>query len=146
MSLESTPEIAKLKPFLALAKEYEGFFPIGALYIKQYASNKLMEVYKKFKSEGNDDPTLKQTLNAWISDIEGMRQKYADQVKTKEENLQEIESFTLNVFLRADDEERENRFTLQTMKAFQACSKLFEVINYLGVPSEDIAQKSTTIH
>jgi len=142
MSLESNPEIAKLKPFLALAKEYEGFFPVCTFYLKQFCSNKLMDLYKKHKSEGKDDPALKQTLNAWIGEIEQMKQKYGNSLLDKAENLKEIESFTLNVFIKADDDEREGRFTMETGRAFQACAKLFEVLNYLGVPSEESAQKS----
>ena len=101
-----------------------------------------MDLYKKHKSEGKDDPALKQTLNAWIGEIEQMKQKYGNSLLDKAENLKEIESFTLNVFIKADDDEREGRFTMETGRAFQACAKLFEVLNYLGVPSEESAQKS----
>ena len=142
-NIESNPDINKLKPYLALAKEYEGFFPVSTFYLKQYSVNKLMDIYKKLKSEGTDDSTIKQTLNAWIGEIEQMKQKYGSLLLDKQENLKEIESFTLNVFLKADDEERENTFTIETMKAFQACSKLFEMLNYLGVPNEEYVQKST---
>ena len=142
-TLESNPEINKLKPYLALAKEYEPFFPISTYYLKEYAVNKLMALYKKLKSEGNDDTILKQTLNVWIGEIEQMKQKYGDLLQNKNENLKEIENFTMNVFLKADNDERANNFTIETMKAFQATSKLFEVLNFLGEPSEDFAQKSS---
>lgn len=142
MSLESHPEIAKLRPFLVLAREYESFFPICSFYLKQFCSNRLMELYKSFKAEGKDDPIIKKTLNEWIGDIEQAKQKYGNLLVNKEENLKEIESFTLNVFIKADDDYRGNTFSNETVKALNACAKLFEVLNYLGVPSEDFAQKS----
>ena len=49
----------------------------------------------------------------------------------------------MNVFLKADDDEKANNFTIETIKAFQANSKLFEFLNFLREPSEDLAQKNT---
>lgn len=139
---ENNPEISKLRPYLVLAKEYESFFPVATFYLKQYTVNRLMEIYKQMKSESHEDPIIKQTLNAWISEIEAMKQKYASFLQNKEENLRQIEDFTLNVFIKADDDERANNFTVETCRAFQACAKLFEILNYLGVPNQEFAQKS----
>lgn len=141
-NLETNPEVNKLKPYLILAKEYESFFPICSFYLKQYAANKLMEFYKKIKSEGIDEPSIKQTLNVWLGEIEQIKMKNSISTGSKDQNLKQIEDFTINVFLKADDDERENRFTVDTMRAFQATSKLFEMLNYLGLPSEEFAQKS----
>lgn len=142
---ENNPEINKIKPFLALAKEYEGFFPVATFYLKQFAVSRLMEIYKKMKSEGHDDPAIKQTLNAWIGEIESMKQKYGASLQNKEENLKQIEDFTLTVFLKADEDERTDNYSVETIRAFQACSKLFEILNYLGVPSEEHAKKSNVL-
>lgn len=130
----------KLKPFFIFSKEFE-FDPIAAFYLKQYAVNKGMEIYKKLKSEGNDDQNIKENMNIWISDLEKLKGMHPDKFTNKEENLDHVEEITNGIFFKADNDEREGNFSKDTIKGFQATARFFEVLEYFGSGNEDYAKK-----
>eukprot|EP00947_MAST-08B_sp_MAST-8B-sp1_P006502 g6502.t1 len=57
-----------------------------------------------------------------------------------EEAKEFVKSFALNVFKRADDEDREGRANKQTAKTYYAAASFFDVMKQFGELDEDVAQ------
>lgn len=136
-------EFKKLKPFFALSKEFE-FDPVICFYLKQYAISKGLEIFKKMKTEGREDDSMKQTINNWISELETYKKSNAQVFEDKEKSLDHLEEATNIFFNNSDEELRSETYGKNTILGFQSCAKFFEILDYLGRGSEDNMKKSIT--
>ncbi len=137
-------EFKKLKPFFSLSKDFE-FDPIACFYLKHYAVNKGMDIFKKLKSEGREDESMKLTINNWISELEQYKNANAQHFIDKEQNLIHLEEITNLFFEKADNDLMTENYDRNTITGFQACAKFFEILDYLGRGSEELVKKSNII-
>ncbi|CAL0307375.1 unnamed protein product [Lupinus luteus] len=131
--MASDNEPAKLLlPYLQRADELQKHEPVVAYYCRLYAMERGLKIPQSERTK---------TTNALLVSL--MKQLEKDKKSTQlgpEDNLY-VEGFALNVFGKADKQDRAGRADLNTAKTFYAASIFFEILNQFGALQPDLEQK-----
>lgn len=121
-----------LLPYLQRADELQKHEPLVAYYCRLYAMERGLKIPQSDRTK---------TTNSLLVSL--MKQLEKDKKTTQvgpEDNLY-LEGFALNVFGKADKQDRAGRADLNTAKTFYAASIFFEILNQFGPVQPDLEQK-----
>ncbi|KAK6124799.1 hypothetical protein DH2020_041458 [Rehmannia glutinosa] len=122
MATENEP--AKLLlPYLQRADELQKHEPLVAYYCRLYAMERGLKIPQSDRTK---------TTNALLD---------KKSLKLGPDDHLHVEGFALNVFARADKQDRAGRADLNTAKTFYAASIFFEILNQFGELQPDLEQK-----
>ncbi|XP_054799615.1 protein HOMOLOG OF MAMMALIAN LYST-INTERACTING PROTEIN 5 [Prosopis cineraria] len=131
MASESEP--AKLLlPYLQRADELQKHDPLVAYYCRLYAMERGMKIPQSERTK---------TTNALLISLMNQLEKDKKSIKLGPEDNLHLEGFALNVFAKADKQDRAGRSDLNTAKTFYAASIFFEILNQFGPLQPDLEQK-----
>ncbi|KAL6909848.1 hypothetical protein ACP4OV_001507 [Aristida adscensionis] len=129
----SDAEPAKgLLPYLQRADELQKHEPLVAYYCRLYAMEKGLKIPQKERTK---------TTNSLLISIMNQLEKDKKSLTLGPDDNLHLEGFALNVFSKADKQDRAGRADLNTAKTFYAASIFFEVLNQFGPLQPDIEQK-----
>lgn len=121
-----------LLPYLQRADELQKHEPLVAYYCRLYAMEKGLKI-------PNNERT--KTTNALLVSLMNQLEKDKKTVKLAPEDNLHLEGFALNVFGKADKQDRAGKADLSTAKTFYAASIFFEILNQFGPVQPDLEQK-----
>ncbi|KAK2639847.1 hypothetical protein Ddye_027642 [Dipteronia dyeriana] len=131
MSSENEP--AKLLlPYLQRADELQKHEPLVAYYCRLYAMERGLRIPQSDRTK---------TTNSLLISLMNQLEKDKKSLKLGPEDSLHLEGFALNVFTKADKQDRAGRADLTTAKTFYAASIFFEILNQFGVLPPDLEQK-----
>ncbi|KAL8462442.1 hypothetical protein ACS0TY_033460 [Phlomoides rotata] len=131
MTTENEP--AKLLlPYLQRADELQKHEPLVAYYCRLYAMERGLKIPQSDRTK---------TTNALLVSLMKQLEKDKKSVKLGPDDHLHVEGFALNVFARADKQDRSGRADLNTAKTFYAASIFFEILNQFGELQPDVEQK-----
>ncbi|KAK8602823.1 hypothetical protein V6N13_085025 [Hibiscus sabdariffa] len=136
--MASEKEPAKLiLPYLQRADELQKHDPLVAYYCRLYAMEKGLKI-------PNGERT--RTTNALLVSLMNQLEKCSMilvlcRIRSRPEDNLHLEGFALNIFAKADKQDRAVRADLSTAKTFYAASIFFEIINQFGPLQPDLEQK-----
>ncbi|KAJ9153842.1 hypothetical protein P3X46_027240 [Hevea brasiliensis] len=131
MSSENEP--AKLLlPYLQRADELQKHDPLVAYYCRLYAMEKGLKIPQNERTK---------TTNSLFISLMNQLEKDKKSLKLGPEDNLHLEGFALNVFGKADKQDRAGRADLNTAKTFYAASIFFEILNQFGALQPDLEQK-----
>ncbi|OWM81325.1 hypothetical protein CDL15_Pgr007363 [Punica granatum] len=131
--MASDHEPAKiLLPYLQRADELQKHEPLVAYYCRLYAMDRGLKI-----PAGERTKTTNALLNSLIKQLE----KDKKSLNLGPEDSLHLEGFALNVFAKADKQDRAGRADLNTAKTFYAASIFFEILNQFGPLQPDLEQK-----
>ncbi|KAF8017423.1 hypothetical protein BT93_H2560 [Corymbia citriodora subsp. variegata] len=131
--MASEHEPAKvLLPYLQRADELQKHEPVVAYYCRLYAMDRGLRIPQSERTK-----TTNALLNSLIKQLEKDKKSLT---LGPEDNLY-LEGFALNVFGKADKQDRAGRADLNTAKTFYAASIFFEIVNQFGALQPDLEQK-----
>ena len=131
MSNENEP--AKLLlPYLQRADELQKHEPLVAYYCRLYAMERGLKIPQSERTK---------TTNALLVSLMKQLEKDKKSIQIGPEDNLYIEGFALNVFGKADKQDRAGRADLNTAKTFYAASIFFEILNQFGALQPDLEQK-----
>ncbi|XP_039171801.1 protein HOMOLOG OF MAMMALIAN LYST-INTERACTING PROTEIN 5 isoform X1 [Eucalyptus grandis] len=131
MASEQEPAKALL-PYLQRADELQKHEPVVAYYCRLYAMDRGLRI-----PQGERTKTTNALLNSLIKQLE----KDKKSLTLGPEDSLHLEGFALNVFGKADKQDRAGRADLNTAKTFYAASIFFEILNQFGPLQPDLEQK-----
>ncbi|GMI63782.1 extensin-like, homolog of mammalian LYST-INTERACTING PROTEIN5 [Hibiscus trionum] len=121
-----------LLPYLQRADELQKHEPLVAYYCRLYAMEKGLKIPNSERTK---------TTNSLLVSLMNQLEKDKKTVKLGPEDNLHLEGFALNVFSKADKQDRAGRADLNTAKTFYAASIFFEIINQFGPLQPDLEQK-----
>ncbi|KAL0362875.1 UNVERIFIED_CONTAM: protein OF MAMMALIAN LYST-INTERACTING PROTEIN 5 [Sesamum calycinum] len=122
MATENEP--AKLLlPYLQRADELQKHEPLVAYYCRLYAMERGLKIPQSDRTK---------TTNALLVSLMNQLEKDKKSLKLGSDDYLHVEGFALNVFARADKQDRAGRADLNTAKTFYAASIFFEILNQFG--------------
>ncbi|KAL3508437.1 hypothetical protein ACH5RR_027838 [Cinchona calisaya] len=121
-----------LLPYLQRADELQKHEPLVAYYCRLYAMERGLKIPQGERTK-NTNSLLISLMNQLEKDKKSLQLGPDDHLH--------IEGFALNVFSRADKQDRAGRADLNTAKTFYAASIFFEIINQFGELQPDLEQK-----
>uniref|UniRef100_A0A2P2JFP1 Uncharacterized protein n=2 Tax=Rhizophora mucronata TaxID=61149 RepID=A0A2P2JFP1_RHIMU len=121
-----------LLPYLQRADELQKHEPLVAYYCRLYAMEKGLKIPQTERTK---------TTNSLLSSLMNRLEKDKKSLKLGPEDNMYLEGFALNVFAKADKQDRAGRSDLNTAKTFYAASIFFEIINQFGALQPDLEQK-----
>ncbi|KAJ7963718.1 Protein-like OF MAMMALIAN LYST-INTERACTING PROTEIN 5 [Quillaja saponaria] len=121
-----------LLPYLQRADELQKHEPLVAYYCRLYAMERGLKIPQSERTK-----TTSSLLVSLIKQLE----KDKKSLKLVPEDSLYLEGFALNVFSKADKQDRAGRADLNTAKTFYAASIFFEILNQFGVLHPDLEQK-----
>ncbi|XP_015082901.1 protein HOMOLOG OF MAMMALIAN LYST-INTERACTING PROTEIN 5 [Solanum pennellii] len=131
MSKDNEP--AKLLlPYLQRADELQKHEPLVAYYCRLYAMERGLRIPQNERTK-----TTSSILVSLINQLE----KDKKSLKLGPDDHLHVEGFALNVFAKADKQDRAGRADLNTAKTFYAASIFFEILNQFGELQPDLEQK-----
>ncbi|TYI85301.1 hypothetical protein E1A91_D05G431200v1 [Gossypium mustelinum] len=131
--MASDNEPAKLLlPYLQRADELQKHEPLVAYYCRLYAMEKGLRIPQNERTK---------TTNSLLVSLMKQLEKDKKTLKLGPEDHLHLEGFALNVFGKADKQDRAGRADLNTAKTFYAASIFFEIINQFGELQPDLEQK-----
>ncbi|EPS64693.1 hypothetical protein M569_10088 [Genlisea aurea] len=131
MAAEKEP--AKLLlPYLQRADELQKHEPLVGYYCRLYAMERGLRI-------PNGDRT--KTTNALLVSLMNQLEKDKKSLTLGPDDHLHVEGFALNVFGKADKQDRAGRADLNTAKTFYAASIFFEILNQFGEIQPDLEQK-----
>ncbi|KAK7385989.1 hypothetical protein VNO78_32006 [Psophocarpus tetragonolobus] len=131
MANESEP--AKLLlPYLQRADELQKHEPLVAYYCRLYAMERGLKIPQSERTK---------TTNALLVSLMKQLEKDKKSIQLGPEDNLYLEGFALNVFGKADKQDRAGRADLNTAKTFYAASIFFEILNQFGAVQPDLEQK-----
>ncbi|KAL5548485.1 hypothetical protein UlMin_003716 [Ulmus minor] len=131
--MASETEPAKLLlPYLQRADELQKHEPLVAYYCRLYAMERGLKIPQSERTK---------TTNALLISLMKQLEKDKKSVKLGPEDNLYLEGFALNVFGKADKQDRAGRSDLNTAKTFYAASIFFEILNQFGALQPDLEQK-----
>ncbi|KAK4363907.1 hypothetical protein RND71_015265 [Anisodus tanguticus] len=131
MSKENEP--AKLLlPYLQRADELQKHEPLVAYYCRLYAMERGLKIPQSDRTK---------TTNSLLVSLMKQLEKDKMSVKLGPDDHLHLEGFALNVFAKADKQDRTGRADLNTAKTFYAASIFFEILNQFGELQPDLEQK-----
>ncbi|KAL4185135.1 hypothetical protein AMTRI_Chr10g229120 [Amborella trichopoda] len=120
----SETEPAKLLlPYLQRADELQKHEPLVAYYCRLYAMERGLKINPKERTK---------TTNALLVSLMKQLEKDKKSLKLGPEDNLHVEGFALNVFAKADKQDRAGRADLNTAKTFYAASIFFEILTQFG--------------
>ncbi|KAL3364689.1 hypothetical protein AABB24_013461 [Solanum stoloniferum] len=131
MSKDNEP--AKLLlPYLQRADELQKHEPLVAYYCRLYAMERGLRIPQNERT--------KTTSSILVSLINQLEKDKKSLTLGPDDHLH-VEGFALNVFAKADKQDRAGRADLNTAKTFYAASIFFEILNQFGELQPDLEQK-----
>ncbi|XP_009760792.1 protein HOMOLOG OF MAMMALIAN LYST-INTERACTING PROTEIN 5 isoform X1 [Nicotiana tabacum] len=131
MSKENEP--AKLLlPYLQRADELQKHEPLVAYYCRLYAMERGLKIPQKERTK---------TTNSLLVSLINQLEKDKKSLELGPDDHLHVEGFALNVFAKADKQDRAGRADLNTAKTFYAASIFFEILNQFGELQPDLEQK-----
>ncbi|KAF7831335.1 MAMMALIAN LYST-INTERACTING PROTEIN 5-like protein [Senna tora] len=131
--MASENEPAKLLlPYLQRADELQKHEPLVAYYCRLYAMERGLKIPQSERTK---------TTNALLVSLMNQLEKDKKSIKLGPEDNLYLEGFALNVFGKADKQDRAGRADLNTAKTFYAASIFFEILNQFGAVQPDLEQK-----
>ncbi|KAL6179725.1 hypothetical protein ACLB2K_046397 [Fragaria x ananassa] len=131
--MASDNEPAKLLlPYLQRADELQKHEPLVAYYCRLYAMERGLKIPQNERTK---------TTNSLLISLMKQLEKDKKSLELGPEDNLYLEGFALNVFGKADKQDRAGRADLNTAKTFYAASIFFEIINQFGVLQPDLEQK-----
>ncbi|XP_044508973.1 protein HOMOLOG OF MAMMALIAN LYST-INTERACTING PROTEIN 5-like [Mangifera indica] len=121
-----------LLPYLQRADELQKHEPLVAYYCRLYAMEKGL---------GFPPNERTKTTNSLLVSLMNQLEKDKKSLKLGPEDNLHLEGFALNVFAKADKQDRAGRADLNTAKTFYAASVFFEILNQFGALQPDLEQK-----
>ncbi|KAL6596636.1 hypothetical protein ACP70R_047279 [Stipagrostis hirtigluma subsp. patula] len=129
----SEAEPAKgLLPYLQRADELQKHEPLVAYYCRLYAMEKGLRIPQKERTK---------TTNSILVSLMNQLEKDKKSLTLGPDDHLHLEGFALNVFAKADKQDRAGRADINTAKTFYAASIFFEILNQFGELQPDIEQK-----
>ncbi|XP_010270090.1 PREDICTED: protein HOMOLOG OF MAMMALIAN LYST-INTERACTING PROTEIN 5-like isoform X1 [Nelumbo nucifera] len=129
----SENEPAKLLlPYLQRANELQKHQPMVAYYCRLYAMERGLKIPQKESTK---------MINSLLVSLMNQLEKDKNSMKLGLEDNLYVDGFALNVFAKADKQDRAGRADLNTAKTFYAASIFFEILNQFGELQPDIEQK-----
>lgn len=131
--MASDNEPAKLLlPYLQRADELQKHEPLVAYYCRLYAMERGLKIPQNERTK---------TTNALLVSLMNQLEKDKKCLKLGPEDNLHLEGFALNLFAKADKQDRAGRADLNTAKTFYAASIFFEILNQFGELPPDLEQK-----
>ncbi|XP_020223085.1 protein HOMOLOG OF MAMMALIAN LYST-INTERACTING PROTEIN 5 [Cajanus cajan] len=131
--MASENEPAKLLlPYLQRADELQKHEPLVAYYCRLYAMERGLKIPQNERTK---------TTNALLISLMKQLEKDKKSIQLGPEDNLYLEGFALNVFAKADKQDRAGRADLNTAKTFYAASIFFEILNQFGPVAPDLEQK-----
>ncbi|KZV36196.1 hypothetical protein F511_14214 [Dorcoceras hygrometricum] len=131
--MASETEPAKLLlPYLQRADELQKHEPLVAYYARLYAMERGLKIPQSERTK---------TTNALLVSLMKQLEKDKKSLNLGPDDQLHLEGFCLNVFAKADKQDRANRADLNTAKTFYAASIFFEILNQFGELHPDLEQK-----
>ncbi|KAL6544513.1 hypothetical protein OROMI_023375 [Orobanche minor] len=131
--MTSENEPAKLLlPYLQRADELQKHEPLVAYYCRLYAMERGLRIPQKERTK---------TTNALLVSLMSQLEKDKKSLSLGPDDHLHMEGFALNVFAKADKQDRAGRADLNTAKTFYAASIFFEILNQFGEVHPDLEQK-----
>ncbi|KAM0998549.1 hypothetical protein ACFX2I_008271 [Malus domestica] len=131
--MASENEPAKLLlPYLQRADELQKHEPLVAYYCRLYAMERGLKIPQNERTK---------TTNSLLISLMKQLEKDKKSLQLGPEDNLYLEGFALNVFGKADKQDRAGRADLTTAKTFYAASIFFEILNQFGVVQPDLEQK-----
>ncbi|XP_073047908.1 protein HOMOLOG OF MAMMALIAN LYST-INTERACTING PROTEIN 5 [Primulina eburnea] len=131
--MASDNEPAKLLlPYLQRADELQKHEPLVAYYCRLYAMERGLKIPQSGRTK---------TTNALLVSLMKQLEKDKKSLDLGPDDQLHLEGFGLNVFAKADKQDRANRADLNTAKTFYAASIFFEILNQFGELQPDLEQK-----
>ncbi|XP_015784952.1 vacuolar protein sorting-associated protein VTA1 homolog [Tetranychus urticae] len=135
------PEIPPvLKPLLGILKsagDHEKVDPIVTYWCRLYAFQLGLSIDKKSPECLN----FLTTIMAWL-EKEKLVHKDNEAMSNELVAQAHIENHAMNLFTRADAEDRSSKAGRNTVKLYFTASQLFDTLNVFGEVSEEVSQKS----
>ncbi|KAH6835639.1 hydroxyproline-rich glycoprotein family protein [Perilla frutescens var. hirtella] len=131
--MTSEIEPAKLLlPFLQRADELQKHEPLVAYYCRLYAMERGLKIPQKERTK---------TTNALLVSLMKQLEKDKKSLTLGPDDHLHVEGFALNVFSKADKQDRAGRADLNTAKTFYAASIFFDTLNQFSEVQPDLEQK-----
>ncbi|KAL4618881.1 hypothetical protein ACB092_06G042500 [Castanea dentata] len=121
-----------LLPYLQRADELQKHEPLVAYYCRLYAMERGLKIPQSERTK---------TTNSLLISLMNQLEKDKKSLKLGPEDRLHLEGFALNVFAKADKQDRAGRADLNTAKTFYAASIFFEIISQFGVLQFDLEEK-----
>ncbi|KAH1062743.1 hypothetical protein GYH30_005613 [Glycine max] len=121
-----------LLPYLQRADELQKHEPLVAYYCRLYAMERGLKIPQSERTK---------TTNALLVSLMKQLEKDKKSIQLGPEDNLYLEGFALNVFGKADKQDRAGRADLTTAKTFYAASIFFEILNQFGAVQPDLEQK-----
>ncbi|XP_047171289.1 protein HOMOLOG OF MAMMALIAN LYST-INTERACTING PROTEIN 5 [Vigna umbellata] len=121
-----------LLPYLQRADELQKHEPLVAYYCRLYAMERGLKIPQSERTK---------TTNALLVSLMKQLEKDKKSIQIGPEDNLYLEGFALNVFGKADKQDRAGRADLNTAKTFYAASIFFEILNQFGAVQPDLEQK-----
>ncbi|XP_052178365.1 protein HOMOLOG OF MAMMALIAN LYST-INTERACTING PROTEIN 5 isoform X2 [Diospyros lotus] len=112
-----------LLPYLQRADELQKHEPLVAYYCRLYAMERGLNIPQSDRTK---------TTNALLVSLMNQLEKDKKSLKLGPDDHLHLEGFALNVFAKADKQDRAGRADLNTAKTFYAASVFFEILNQFG--------------
>ncbi|XP_004491432.1 protein HOMOLOG OF MAMMALIAN LYST-INTERACTING PROTEIN 5 [Cicer arietinum] len=121
-----------LLPYLQRADELQKHEPLVSYYCRLYAMERGLKIPQSERTK---------TTNALLVSLMKQLEKDKKSVQLGLEDNLYLEGFALNVFGKADKQDRAGRADLNTAKTFYAATIFFEILNQFGPVQPDLEQK-----
>ncbi|KAG6637681.1 protein HOMOLOG OF MAMMALIAN LYST-INTERACTING PROTEIN 5 [Carya illinoinensis] len=121
-----------LLPYLQRADELQKHDPLVAYYCRLYAMERGLRIPQSERTK---------TTNSLLVSLMKQLEKDKKSLKLGPEDNLHLEGFALNVFEKADKQDRGGRSDLNTAKTFYAASIFFEILNQFGALQPDLEEK-----
>ncbi|XP_021838133.1 protein HOMOLOG OF MAMMALIAN LYST-INTERACTING PROTEIN 5 [Spinacia oleracea] len=131
--MASDNEPAKqLLPYLQRADELQKHEPLVAYYCRLYAMERGLNIPQSERTK---------TTSSLLVSLMKQLEKDKKSLKLAPDDHLHLEGFALNVFAKADKQDRAGRADINTAKTFYAASIFFEILNQFGEIAPDLEQK-----
>jgi len=138
MDLPTLPTSLKsILPYLQRAIEFESKSPLISFYLRSYAAQQGVDLITKGQIQA--DPQAKSYIMSLFDKLDQDKSQLAPK---DEDGRGIVESFSLKLFQRADDSEREGKLDLSISKQFYAAHLLMNSLEQFGDVKEEIKEKS----
>ncbi|CAA3021710.1 HOMOLOG OF MAMMALIAN LYST-INTERACTING PROTEIN 5-like [Olea europaea subsp. europaea] len=121
-----------LLPYLQRADELQKREPLVAYYCRLYAMERGLKIPQGERTK---------TTNAVLVSLMKQLEKDKKSLTLGPDDYLHLEGFALNVFAKADKQDRAGQADLNTAKTFYSASIFFEIINQFGELQPDLEQK-----
>eukprot|EP00743_Colponemidia_sp_Colp-15_P002257 GILK01002446.1.p1 GENE.GILK01002446.1~~GILK01002446.1.p1 ORF type:complete len:358 (-),score=51.13 GILK01002446.1:267-1295(-) len=132
--MAALPQLKPILPYLRRAEELDKHQPIVAYYCRLYAVQEGLKLRTAIPKPDSDK------ITAFILDQMTLLETQKKSIAL-ENGAQDMENFALDVFARADEEDRSGNITKATANKFYVASLFMDVLQQFGDLQIDIAEK-----